>query len=78
MMHPDAVAAVASKISTDWGYTGYTIRVITEGTLNGSAFAEVWHFDGSVFFVGSDCWGNTRHADTRDLLVDQFVPVAAQ
>lgn len=72
MMKPDAVSAVAHKIEREWGPTGYSIREITEGPLAGSAVAEVWHFDGSIFYVGADRWGNTRHADTRDLLVTQF------
>ncbi|MEO6156390.1 MAG: hypothetical protein ABIQ39_02035 [Ilumatobacteraceae bacterium] len=77
MMKPDAVAAVASKISREWGETGYSILTMTEGPLAGSAIAEVWHFDGSVFFVGADRWGNSRYADTRDLLVTQFECLAA-
>ena len=65
-MNPEAVAAIASKIQREWGYTGYTIVSMSAGPAWGSAVALVRHSDWSEFAVGADRYGNTHHGDTID------------
>lgn len=76
-MAPDAVIEVASKVNREWGSHGYAIQALTEGPVYGSAIAEVWHSDGSRFFVGADRYGNSVHADERFDVAAQLRILAA-
>jgi hypothetical protein len=75
MMALDAVGAVVAEVRRSWGEDGYSIATM-ETAGAGTAVAEVWHSDGSVFYVGADRWGNTRHADTKTELVDALRTMA--
>ena len=68
-MSPDAVIAVASKVTREWGCSGYFIRQMSGGPSRGSAVAEVWASDGAVFYVGADRWGVSDHAESLEGLV---------
>lgn len=59
-LHPDAIAAAASRVSREWGDTGYRIEKISQipSEHSNAAVMHVVHSDGSRFTVAADRWGN--------------------
>jgi hypothetical protein len=64
LVPPAALAACARYVEREWGETGYSMGVANGGGRG--VVCLVRHADGSEFFVWSDRYENTGHADTYD------------
>lgn len=58
-IRPEALAAISSYVSHEYGTTGYVVETIT-GYRRSVALAVVAHSDGSRFAVIADEWGNAE------------------